>query len=124
MLETNNSTAKDIVITGQQKVQLESVLNSSKYTLNQDVLVDITLMNSGSATSGVLRVMVEDNSGNLVKVLKEEYLELPYGLNAKLAFTWSTASNYSGEYKVHTIVTTGGDNSVLARGFKSVYHSP
>jgi len=114
MVETNNSGTKDFVITGQQKLQVESVLDSARYAANQDVLISVAVMNSGSATSGVLRVTVEDSSGNQVKILKEEHLDLPFGLNVKQTFVWNTALNYSGEYKVHTVVKDGSETTVLA----------
>ncbi|WP_281184377.1 CARDB domain-containing protein [Trichlorobacter lovleyi] len=114
VVETNNSSTKDFVVTSQQKLQLESVLDNARYAANQDVLISVAVMNSGSATSGVLRVTVEDSSGNLVKILKEEQLDLPFGLNTKQTFVWNTAVNYSGEYTVHTVVKDGTETSVLA----------
>lgn len=114
VVETNNSSTKDFVVTSQQKLQLESVLDNARYAANQDVLISVAVMNSGSATSGVLRVTVEDSSGNLVKILKEEHLDIPFGLNTKQTFVWNTAVNYSGEYTVHTVVKDGTETSVLA----------
>jgi hypothetical protein len=114
VLETNNNATKELTITDQQRVSVEIAISSSQYGANQDAIIGVTLRNSGAATSGNLNVMVEDSSGNLVKLLSSQPQDLPYGLDRKLSFTWNTGTTYSGSYKAHAVVKDGNGMETLA----------
>lgn len=114
LLETNNIASKDLLVTDQQGVILESALNYANYSANQDVQVDLTLRNTGNPAIGIVKVMVEDAAGVLVKLLHEEPLELPFGLNKKLSLSWNTDRTLSGAYRLHAVVEDSAGTAVLA----------
>lgn len=104
VLETNNYAAKDLAITNLEGVRLTATLNSLKSVSNQDLSVNIALLNSGLPTGGVLSVTIEDASGVVVKQLSGQPLELPYGLNESLPFTWNTGATFAGNYRLHALL--------------------
>jgi hypothetical protein len=95
-------------------MSISTSIGSSQYGINQDAAIGVTLMNGGSATSGTLKVMIEDSNGNLVKLLTSQSQDLPYGLDQKMAFTWNTGATFMGAYKVHALVVDSSGATTLA----------
>ncbi len=112
VLEPNNYAAKDFAITNLEGVRLTATLNSLKLASNHDLSANVALLNSGLPVSGVLSVAIEDASGVVVKQLAGQTLELPYGLNESLSFTWNTGATFAGNYRLHALLKNG--TTVLA----------
>jgi flagellar hook assembly protein FlgD/Tol biopolymer transport system component/fibronectin type 3 domain-containing protein len=113
VLESNNYAVKDLVVTDQQKVSVSTSLGSLQYGVNQDVTIGVTLMNSGSAISGTLNVMIEDSNGNLVKLLNSQPKDLPYGMNQNMSLVWNSGVTFMGSYKVHAVVLDNTGTATL-----------
>lgn len=119
VLETNNYASKDMIITDQERVSVVTSLNSSQYGVNQNATIGVSLLNSGPASSGTLKVVIEDSDGNLVKQLSSQPQDLPYGLDQKLTLTWNTGVTYAGSYKVHAVVLDSTETNVLSENTTS-----
>ena len=107
VLETNNYASKDLIVTDQEKVTINSSLNASQYAANQNLYASVKLRNSGLQKTGMLYVAVEDAAGNPVKILASQTTELPYGADVSLAYVWDTSSTFSGTYRLHATVRDG-----------------
>lgn len=112
--ESNNHVARDLIVNDQERVSISSSISPLQYGANQDASIGVTLMNSGLAASGVLKIMIEDSRGNLVKLLASQPQELPYALNQKLAYTWNTATTYAGSYRLRVLITNDAGAATLA----------
>jgi len=114
VLETNNYASKDLVVTGKEQVSISTTLGSLQYGINQNISVGVNLMNGGTSTTGILKVMIEDSDGNPVKQLISQPQDLAYGMNLKQTFAWNTGTTYAGAYRAHASVTDSTGTAVLA----------
>jgi len=114
VLETNNYASKDLIVTGKEQVSISTTLGSLQYEVNQDISVGVNLINSGTSTTGILKVIIEGSDGNPVKQLASQPQDLAYGMNLKQTFTWNTGTTYAGAYRAHAFVTDSTGITVLA----------
>jgi len=112
LLENNNYGSKDLIVSDQEKVTITNSLNAAQYAADQDLYAQVKLRNSGLPKTGTLSVSVEDASGNSVKLLTSQAVDLPYGTDVTQAFTWNTSTTFSGAYRLHATISDG--STVLA----------
>jgi len=107
--EANNSAIQDFYVAYQEKVEMTTALDSDRYTSNQEVYISVDLYNSGMERDAVLEVRIEDEGETTVALVDTINTVLPYASEANYRLAWNTAATYAGSFRVHTILSNGGE---------------
>lgn len=101
--ETNNYAIKELIVAGDETIQMNTTLDSGSYHSNQTVNIDVNLLNPGSEKTLTLETSIEDSSGERVALVATRTVDAAYG-SQDLKFSWNTGSTYAGDYRVQTIL--------------------
>jgi hypothetical protein len=113
--KSNNTASREILVSDNQGIVFASILDSEQYRVHEDVGIQLTVANRGSAMSGYLDVWVEDLNGYPVALAGTQPMDLAYGSEETVILSWNTGLTYAGEYRVHSVVKNG--TGVLAEVF-------
>ncbi len=106
--ESNNYSIKEFRVADREGLLLRISTDSEQYRSMEDVVIDITLSNSGREVDGILRVTVEDANGDEVARVCEIEITMPYASEERYSCKWNTDLLYAGQYRIHTVVLAEG----------------
>jgi flagellar hook assembly protein FlgD/fibronectin type 3 domain-containing protein len=98
--KSNNTAAKEVVVTDQEQFQMFARLDGTQYRSRQVVDIEVSFFNSGNAQVPVLDIAIQDDMGRLVHSLGPVTVEVPYGSPAPLKFQWNTGATFAGNYRL------------------------
>lgn len=101
----NNYADRELYVAGGEGISVTTLLEPGQLRAAEDLSIDLTLINSGLAKAGLLRVQIEDNDGNSLISLVEHLVQLPYGYQERLKLAWNSGVTYAGTYRVHAVLS-------------------
>lgn len=112
--KSNNVALRDLMVAADAAPVLSGNLDGSLYAADEQVLINSSVLNSGSAFSGYLDVLIQDAQGYQVANLSRTAVNaLGYGQRQERTDTWATAGVFSGEYQV-MLQLSDLENSLVA----------
>ncbi|MDA8083071.1 MAG: discoidin domain-containing protein [Nitrospiraceae bacterium] len=102
--KANNYAEKDFPVAAKEGVAMTTSLQKDLIKAAEDLIIRVNIVNSGKTLGGSLDVLIEDESGYPVIVLKSGNADLPYGYLGNTDLSWNAGATYAGTYKVHSVL--------------------
>ncbi len=107
--ESNNQASQDFPVAPEGMIILKTAVDAEKYAPDQYVDINVSLSNSGSESSGIVKVRIEDENGNEVMLLDTINAALPYASHENYDYMWNTGTTYAGAYRLRAVLYDGQD---------------
>lgn len=99
--ETNNYAAGEIFVADRDGVSVVPTLVTDQYTAMEEVAISVAVHNNGPATTGTLKVAIEDATGSVVAQLGSSSIDQEFG-SQSYSLVWNSGGTPAGTYRVRS----------------------